>query len=129
MCVSVVLTRVLSVHECCYLLEAVHLDEQLVKCHLHRLLLLWVSMRADGVDLVDEYDARRALLSGGEELAYALRAHAYKYLLKLGARHVKEGHTRLARDGARQQRLARAGRPREEAPLGQLAAEARECLG
>jgi hypothetical protein len=55
-------------------LEAVHLDEQLVE----RLLALVVSaaetgapMTADGIDLVDEDDARRVCLALLEEVAHA----------------------------------------------------------
>jgi hypothetical protein len=41
---------------------------------------------------------------------------------------VKNGHARLARDGAREQRLAGARRAHEQRALGDLAAEARELL-
>ena len=44
------------------LLEAVHLDQQLIERHLHRLLLLGVPMGADSIYLVDENNARRTLL-------------------------------------------------------------------
>eukprot|EP00962_Isochrysis_galbana_P031896 scaffold10429_cov122-Isochrysis_galbana.AAC.2 len=84
------------------LLEPVHLDQQLVQRHLHRLLFLWVAVRSDGVDLVDEDDARRTLLGCREEVAHPLGADADKHLLELGARHVEEGHARLARHRPRQ---------------------------
>mmetsp|Transcript_24510 Transcript_24510/g.66592 ORF Transcript_24510/g.66592 Transcript_24510/m.66592 type:complete len:463 (+) Transcript_24510:580-1968(+) len=111
------------------LVEAVQLDEELVESHLHRLLVLWVAVGADGVDLIDEDDARTARLRRGEEVAHAPGAHAHEDLLKLRPRHVEEGHTCLASDSARKQRLARARRAREHDALGQLAAEAREGLG
>src|SRR5207253_8172045 len=64
-------------------LEPVHLDEQLVE----RLLALVVSaaqagaaMAADGVDLVDEYDAGRVLLSLLEEVAHARGADTDEHL-------------------------------------------------
>jgi len=85
-------------------------------------------VRPDRVDLVDEDDAGRALLRRREQLAHALGADADKDLLKLGARHVEEGHARLARHRAREQRLARAGRSGEKDALGQLASEPREAL-
>ena len=86
-------------------------------------------MRAHRVDLVDEDDARRALLRRREELAHALRADADEDLLELGAAHVEERHPRLARHRAREERLAGARRPGEQAALRQLPAEPGELLG
>ena len=83
----------------------------LVECHLHRLLLLWVAVAADGINLVDEDDARRALLRRAKELAHTLRTHADEDLLELGARHVEEGHARLPRRRAANERER--GRERE----------------
>jgi hypothetical protein len=111
------------------LVEAVQLDEELVERHLHGLLVLRVAVRADRVDLVDEDDARRARLGRGEEVAHAPRADAYEDLLKLRAGHVEERHARLARDRAREEGLARAGRAGQHHALGQLAAQPREVLG
>ncbi len=94
-------------------LEAVHLDEQLVQ----RLLALVVAaakaraaMPADGVDLVDEDDARRILLRLLEHVAHAARADADEHLDEIGAGNREEGNVRLAGDGARKQRLAGARR-------------------
>ena len=97
-------------------LEAVHLHQQLVE----RLLALVVAaaearaaVAADGVDLVDEDDARRVLLRLLEHVAHARGADADEHLHEVGARDGEERHLRLAGDGPRQQRLAgaRASRP------------------
>src|SRR4029079_12749045 len=72
------------------------------------------SRAADRVELVDEDDRRRRLLGLLEEVAHARGADTDDRLheLRRGAR--EEGHTRLAGDRARQQRLARTGQPGEE---------------
>merc|ERR1719353_1092966 len=86
-------------------LEAVHLCEDLVE----RLLALVVAaahppaggaraLAADGVDLVDEDDARRVLLRLAEERADARGADADEHLDELGARRRDEGDAGLARD-------------------------------
>jgi hypothetical protein len=54
---------------------------------------------------------RREIARLAEEVAHARRADADEHLDELGARGRDEGHARLARDRAREQRLARAGRP------------------
>ena len=94
-------------------LEAVHLDEQLVQ----RLLALVVAaaeagaaMAADGVDLVDEDDAGRVLLGLLEHVAHARGADADEHLDEVGAGNGEERHVGFARDRARDQRLAGAGR-------------------
>ena len=69
---------------------------------------------ADRVELVDEDDRRRRLLRLREEVAHARGADADDRLDELGRRHREEGHVRLARNGAREQRLARARRPGEQ---------------
>jgi hypothetical protein len=43
-------------------LEPVELHQQLVEGHAHVLLVLGVAIAPDGVDLVDEHDARGVLL-------------------------------------------------------------------
>ena len=90
--------------------ETVHFDEQLVE----RLLALVVAaaqaraaLAADGVDLVDEHDARRVLLRLLEHVAHARRADADEHLDEVGARDAEERHFRFAGDRAREQRLAR----------------------
>src|SRR5437763_734856 len=85
-------------------------------------------MAADGVDLVDEDDARRVLLSLLEEIAHAGRTHADEHLHEVGARDGEERNPRLARDGAREQGLARAGGAHQEHALGDASAELGELL-
>ena len=99
-------------------LEAVHLDEQLVQ----RLLALVVpaaqagaAVATDGVDLVDEDDARRVRLALLEQVAHAAGADADEHLHEVGARHREERTARLAGDRLGEQRLARARRTRRAA--------------
>src|SRR6202011_6128207 len=96
---------------------AVHLDEQLVQ----RLLALVIAtaetgaaMAADRVDLVDEDDAGRVLLRLLEHVAHARRADTDEHLDEVGAGDREERDIGFAGDGARQQRLAGAGRADEE---------------
>src|SRR5579864_1841693 len=107
-------------------LEAVHLDQQLIE----RLLALVMAaaearaaMPADGIDLVDEDDAGGMLLRLLEHVTHARCAHTNEHLDEIRARDREEGHLGLAGDGARQQRLAGAGRADHEDALGNLAAE------
>ncbi len=94
-------------------LEAVHLDQQLVQ----RLLALVIAaaeagaaMAADGVDFVDEDDAGRVLLGLLEHVADAAGADADEHFDEVGTRNGEERHVGFAGDGARDQRLAGAGR-------------------
>ena len=112
-------------------LEAVHLDEQLVQ----RLLALVVAaaeagaaMAADRVDLVDEDDAGGVLLALLEQVADARGADADEHLDEVGAADREERDVGFARDGAREQRLAGAGRAHEQHALGNAAAELLELL-
>src|SRR5438132_153247 len=89
-------------------LEAVHLDEQLVQ----RLLALIVpaaepgaAVPADGIDLVDEDDARRVRLTLLEQVAHPRGAHADEHLHEVRARHREERPSRLAGDRLGQQGL------------------------
>src|SRR6185437_6356879 len=95
------------------LVEAVHLDENLVE----RLLALVVAaadaeaaLATDRVDFVDEDDTRRVALGLIEEVSDAARADADEQLDELRARDAEEGHPRLAGHRSRQQRLAGARR-------------------
>ena len=102
-------------------IEAVHLGEQLVE----RLLALVVAHArvaalADGVNLVDEDDARGLLAGLLEEVAHLGGPHAHKHLHKLGTRDGEEGHLGLAGHGTSYQGLACAWRPYEQGSLGQL---------
>ncbi len=94
-------------------LEAVHLDQQLVQ----RLLALVVAaaeagaaMAADRVDFVDEDDAGRVLLGLLEHVAHAAGADADEHFDEVGTGDREERHVGFAGDGARDQRLAGAGR-------------------
>ena len=113
-------------------LEAVHLDEQLVQ----RLLAFVVAaaeagaaVAADGVDLVDEDDAGRVLLGLLEHVAHAAGADADEHLDEVGARDGEERHVRLAGDGAREQRLAGAGRTDQQHAARNASAEPLEFAG
>ncbi len=106
--------------------EAIHLDQQLVQ----RLLALIVTtaeagaaMAADRVDFVDEDDAGRMLLGLLEHVAHARGADADEHLDEVGTGDREERHLGFARDGARQQRLAGAGRAHHEHALRNLAAQ------
>ena len=101
--------------------EPVHLDEQLVE----GLLALLVGREASGtrprlsdrVELVDEDDARPALLGLLEEVAYPARADADEHLDELRPAHREERDAGLARDGSREQGLARPRRTHEQDAL------------
>jgi len=101
------------------LIEAVHLDQQLVQ----RLLALVVpaaeagtALAAYGVDLVDKHDRRSARLRLFEQVPHARRADAHEHLHEVRARDREERHACLAGHRARQQRLAGAGRAEEQHP-------------
>ena len=113
-------------------LEAVHLDQQLVE----RLLALVVAaaeagaaMAADRVDFVDEDDAGRVLLGLLEHVAHARGADADEHLDEVGAGDGEERHVGFARDRARDQRLAGAGRADQQHAARNLAAEPLELAG
>ena len=113
------------------LLEAVHLDEQLVQ----RLLALVVTaahagaaMAADGVDLVDEDDAGARLLGLLEQVAHAGGADADEHLDEVRAGDREERHAGLACGRPREQRLTGAGRPVEQDALRNPRAERLELL-
>ena len=109
--------------------EAVHLDEQLVQ----RLLALVVAaaearaaVPADGVDLVDEDDRRGVRLGLLEQVAHPGGTDTDEHLDEVGTGDRVERHARLARDGAREQRLAGSGRAVQQHALGDLGADGLE---
>mmetsp|Transcript_46831 Transcript_46831/g.107560 ORF Transcript_46831/g.107560 Transcript_46831/m.107560 type:complete len:213 (-) Transcript_46831:133-771(-) len=112
--------------EALVLREAVHLDQQRVERLRVQRAALVVPRGADRVDLVDEDDRRRQLPRGGEERAHAACADADVLLVEAGGGGGEEGHARLAGDGAREERLARARRPLEQHAARHLRAEPRE---
>src|SRR5205807_5059412 len=111
--------------------ESIHLDQELIE----RLLALVVTaaqsgaaMAADGVDLIDEDDARRVFLSLLEQIADARRAHADEHLDEIRSGDREERRVGLARDRAREKRLASARRSHQQNALRNLAAELGELL-
>ena len=114
------------------LVEAIHLDQQLVE----RLFALVVAaadaasaVAAHGVDLVHEDDGRGVLLGAFEELAHAGRAHADVQLHELRAGDREEGGVRLARNRLGQQGLARPGGTVEQDAAGNARAHLVELVG
>src|SRR5829696_9506451 len=101
--------------------EAVHLGQDLVQ----GLLLLARSPRhrltagtAYGIELVDKDDRRGVLAGLLEEVAHATSADAHEQLDELRGAQGEERHTRLARDGPRQERLARSRGSTKSTPFG-----------
>jgi hypothetical protein len=112
--------------------EAVHLGEELVEGLLALVVAghdAHAARLADGVELVDEDDARGLGLRLLEEIAHARRADADEHLDEVGAGELEEGHLGLAGHRAREEGLAGAGRADEKHALGDLAAQAPELLG
>src|SRR6202012_2107555 len=81
------------------------------------------AMAADRVDLIDEDDARCVLLALLEEIAHAARAPPDQHLHKVRTGDGEERHIRLARNSARQQRLAGARGSDQQHTLGNAAAQ------
>ena len=71
------------------------------------------AVSANGVNLVDEDDARRMGLSLLEKVPHPRGTDADEHLDEIRARHREERPTRLAGDRTREQRFARARRPNE----------------
>ena len=112
-------------------LEAVHLHQQLVQRLLAFVMAAaqaGAAVPSDGIDLVDEDDARRITLRLLEHVAHARGADAHEHLDEIRAGDGEERHVSLAGDSARQQRLAGAGGTDEQAALRDLAAQALEFL-
>ena len=106
--------------------EAVHLDEQLVEGLLALVVAAahaGAAVAADRVDLVDEDDRGGVGLGLLEQVAHAAGADADEHLDEVRAGDREERHAGLAGHGARQQRLAGAGRPEEQHALGDLRAD------
>src|SRR5699024_263933 len=90
-------------------LETVHLDQQGVQGLLALIVTAaqaGATMPADGVDLVDEDDARRVLLGLVEHVAHAAGANADEHLDKVGTGNGEERHLGLAGNRLGQQGLA-----------------------
>ncbi len=113
-------------------LEPVHLDEELVQ----RLLALVVTaaetrapVAPDGVDLVDEENARRVLLALVEEVPHAGGPHADEHLDEIRSAHREERHVGLAGHRLGEKRFPRPRRPEQEGPLRDPAAKSLKFLG
>ena len=81
------------------------------------------TLTSDGVDLVDENDARAVLLGLLEHVAHPGGTDAHEHLYEVRAGDREERHTGLTGDRAGQQRLAGTGRTEEQHPLGDLGAQ------
>ena len=109
--------------------EAVHLDEQLVEGLLALVVTAaeaGAAVPADRVDLVDEDDRRGVRLGLLEQVTDSGGTDTDEHLDEVGTGDRVEGHARLARDGAREQRLAGTGRAVEQHALGDLGADGLE---
>ena len=111
-------------------LEAVHFGEELVQCLLALVVAHEVAaaLLADGVDFVDEDDARRFFFGLLEEVTDFRCAHADEHLNELGACNREERHVGLARDGFREHRLAGARRSDEQHAFRHLRTDGRIFL-
>jgi hypothetical protein len=112
-------------------IEPVHLDQDLVEGLLPLVVAAaeaGAALAANGVDLVDEDDARGAPLGLVEQVADPAGAHADEHLHELGAGDAEEGHTRLAGDRAREQRLAGSRWPDQEHAARDAGAEGGELV-
>src|SRR5207302_5420668 len=81
------------------------------------------AMTADSVNLVDEDDAWRILLTLLEQVAYPAGAHAHEHFDKVRAGNRKEGHVGFASHRARQQSLAGSWGADEQHAFGDASAE------
>ena len=84
---------------------------------------------ADGVQLIDEDDARRPLLGRSEQLAHPGQPHPDEYFDEFRPGDGEERHLRLAGERLGQHRLARPRRSHEEDPSRHLRAEPDEAAG
>ena len=79
-------------------------------------------MTADGIELIDEYEAGCLRLGLLEQVAHP-RANADKHLNELTAAQRKERDLRFARDGPGQQSFAGSRRTEQQYPFGNLGTE------
>ena len=108
------------------LLEAVHLDKELVQGLLPLVVTAAearAAMAAHRVDLVDEDDAGSALLPLLEKVPHAARADADKHLDEVSAGDREEGDSRLAGHRTRKERLPRSGGSEQQHAARYLPAE------
>src|SRR5437773_8786127 len=81
------------------------------------------TVTAHGVNFIDENDARRGFLALLEHVADTRRADADEHFDEIRAANGEERDVCFARDRARQQRLARAGRANHQNAFWNTAAE------
>src|SRR5437867_8354551 len=81
------------------------------------------TVTAHGVNFIDENDARRGFLALLEHVADTRRADADEHFDEIRAANGEERDVCFARDRARQQRLARAGRANHQNAVWNTAAE------
>src|SRR5437762_7222910 len=81
------------------------------------------AMTADRINLVDEDDAGRILLTLLEQIAHARGADADKHLDEVRSRDREEGHVCFAGNRTRQQSLAGSRRAHHQNAFGNAAAE------
>ena len=112
-------------------LKAVHLHEDLIQ----RLLALIVrsaesgaTLATDGVNLIDEHDARRVALGLIEEVAHTRGTNTNEHLNELGARDAEERHASLTGNGTGEEGLSCARRADQEHALRDLCAQRFEAL-
>ena len=86
------------------------------------------AMAADGVDFVDENDARGILLALLKQIAHAAGADAHEHLHEVRSGNGEERHVSLASDRAGQQGLARARGAHQQHTLRNAASELLELL-
>ena len=109
--------------------EAVHLDEQLVQCLLALVVTAAESgsaVTSDRVDFVYEYDARRILLSGVEQVAHTRRADADVHLDEIRTGDRVERNPGLSGYRLCEQGFTCAGRSHEQDAVRYVRAEPRE---
>ena len=102
-------------------IEAVHLRQQLVQGLLPLVIAahaVAIALLADGVDLVNEHDARCLFIGLLEQIPHLGRAHAHEHLHKFRAGNGEERHIGLACHSLGQHGLARAGRANQQRALG-----------
>jgi hypothetical protein len=106
--------------------EAVHFDQELVQGLFAFVVTAAQSgsaLAADGVDFVDEEDARGVLFGGFEHVADAAGADADEHFQKVRAGDEVEGNVRFAGDGSGDQRFAGAGRTDQKHAFGNAGAQ------
>ena len=100
--------------------ETVHLRQELVQGLLPLIVAadLTVTFFADGIDLVDEYDAGSLLLGLLEKVTDLGSTHAHEHLHEFGAGHGEEGHVGFTGHGLGQHSLAGTRRANQQDALG-----------